>query len=192
MLRSIGISLLIVSFLFTGCEKDEDLSPYSYQNESTIYSGGSTIQFREILLTIKLFVNTPDGKKYVVTDSLLNVTIKMNEVVWGVMNSLSIDTSAIVKELNNSYFLTEFPVKYNILARYQPSKPVLTTAGEYADMLRSFLILEPGFYFCRIISFQFRMPDGKMKTVVPLISETIEITKDTRSLFLGEFEVEIR
>lgn len=191
MLNHKLIPLCLLFLIFTCCDKEDVFTPYTYQNESTIYSDGTSIQFREILLTIKLYVQTGNGKKYLVTDSLLNVTIKMNEVVWGKFNSLSLDTSVIVNETFDKYLVSGIPLKYNVLARYQPAKPLLSTAGEYSNMLRSFLILEPGFYFCQVESFGIRLPTGEVKRVVPLISQTIEVSPETRSLYLGEYEVEI-
>jgi hypothetical protein len=191
MPKKFFIIILLIPWLIS-CEKESDLYPYSYQNESTIYSSSTTLQFREILLNIKPYILTAEGKRFVVTDSLLNVSIKMNETNWGVMNSLSLDTSAVQFEPHGFYNVCELPLKYNVLARYQPSNPVLNTAGQYADMLRSYLILEPGFYFCRVSSFQIRLTDGSLKTIPTLISENIEVSSNTRSLYIGEFEVEIR
>jgi hypothetical protein len=183
--------LLSVCMLFN-CTKDESLNGYSYASESTIFSSESTVQFREVLLVIRPFILSGDTKKFIVSDSLLNVKVKMNNTLWSTVNSLSLDTSAVENEIYGNFVVTELPLKYSIIAKFVPEKTTLTTAGEYSDLLRKYMNIEPGVYFCQVESFEIKLSDGSLKKVVPLISEMIEITDKTRSLYLGEFEVEIK
>lgn len=184
--------ILILTAVSQSCSEDPALNGYSYFSESTIFSSDTSVTFREVLLVIRPFMLENSVKKYIVTDTLLNVRVKMNNTLWSVTRSLFLDTTAVEGSASGNFMVTDTPLKYSIIAGYQPQKDTLTTAGEYSELLRGFMIIEPGVYFCRVESFEFRMNDGNLKKVVPLISEMIEITEDTRSLFLGEFEVEIK
>ncbi len=126
---------------------------------------------------------------YVLTDSLLNVTVKMNNTLWCSTNSLEVDTSTVAKYESGTFTVTNIPLKYSIIGAYESDKDTLTTAGEYSDLLKIHLNIEPGVYFCRVESFEIRQNDGTLFRVVPYITEMIEITEDTRSIFLGDFDV---
>ncbi len=180
------LSLLLIT---TACEVADDLDGYSYYSENTILYGNDNIQFREVLVSIRPYIQTGSERRYVLTDSLLNVSIRMNNTQWCRTTSLAVDTATINKYRLGDFMVTNLPVKYNVLGAYDPQKDTLTTAGEYSDLLKFHLNIEPGFYFCQVESFEIRMNDGTPYRVIPFISEMIEVTEDTRSLYLGEFDV---
>jgi hypothetical protein len=177
--------------LFISCEKEDTLTGYTYQSESTIFNQSNQVQFREVLFTIKPYIMAGGVKKFIVTDTLLNVKVKMNNTLWSTTKSLALDTSGVQKQTLGLFQVSDYNLKYSVIANYQPEKTVLTTAGEYSDLLRAYMNIEPGVYFCQVESFEIRLADGSRRKTVPLISEMVEITANTRSLFLGEFEVEI-
>jgi hypothetical protein len=192
-MNSLKLAIVLCSFfLIFSCSKDNDLNGYSYYSESTIYSSTTTVQFREVLLTIKPYIVLENVKKFIVTDSLLNVKVKMNNTSWSTSNSLFLDTTSLADEVYGEFIITDSPIKYSIIARFEPTKDTLTTAGEYSDLLRNYMNIEPGVYFCRVESFEIKLADGSAKKVVPLISEMVEIKDSMRSLYLGDFEVEVK
>jgi hypothetical protein len=69
----------------------------------------------------------------------------------------------------------------------------LVTAGQYADFLNDYLNLQPGFYVCRMISFDIPISTGGEETIyTPLLSFSLEVKENMISVDLGEFEVEIK
>jgi len=180
---------LVFILLLSACDEYDDLNGYTYYSENTIYSSSSETQFREVLFTIRPYIKLGDDHLYILTDTLLNVSVKMNNTQWCLAHSLDMDTAAVVKTSFLGFAATPTQLKYSIIAAYEPKKDTLTTAGEYADLLRTHLLIEPGVYFCRVESFDLKKIDGSLFHVVPYISEMIEINEDTRSIFLGDFEV---
>jgi hypothetical protein len=183
--------LLLLSAIFslTACT-EEDFTPFTYSSEATIYSqSGEQTRLRELLLVIKPYLLIEGEKKYIVTDSLYNVAISINLKPWGQFFSLPKDPELYSSEPLNSYQVTAAQVKYGVLAPYRSDNDTLTTAGEYAQLLNNFILLEPGFYFCEVESFDIKDVNGNRKTVRTSILETVEIQANSRSAFIGEFEV---
>ena len=185
-------AVLIFSGLFliflSGCETG-DYSPYSYDNEVTIYSENNETEFRELLIILRPYVNSGNEKRYVVCDSVLNVRITINTYLWGEFNSFEVDTAAITKEIYNGYYVSGSTVKYPVIAPYQTSVEILATAGDYSDLLNNYFTLEPGFYICKVESFEIKKSDGTRKLVIPNIVEAIEVEENSRSTFIGEFDI---
>lgn len=186
-------TLLLLSgiMILLSCSK-EDYYPFPYSNESTIYSESDDTRFREFLIILKPYIEVNNEKKYLVTDTILNVGININGKDWGKFSSFDIDTSLFIKETENKYKVTSDIIKYSVIAPYQTSKDILTMAGEYSDMLNNYLILEPGFYICEIKSFEIKLNDGSKRKIDTFIVELIEIKENSRSTFVGEFEILIK
>src|ERR1035437_1029528 len=87
--------LFMILLLFIGCKKGS--SPYSYSSESTIYSDSQTTQFKELVIIIDPFVMIGNLKQFIVTDTIKNVTVKINNKIWGIYDSFGIDTSYLKK-----------------------------------------------------------------------------------------------
>ena len=183
------VLILFIFILFNGCQKDNP-APYTY-NESTIYSDNSKTLFSEILLILKPYIVSAGQKKYIVSDSIVNVILKLDNDQWGTYSSFPMDTSLIVNYSLSNYLVSDSSVSYSIKIPYQPAKEVLTTAGEYSDLLNNTITLAPGFYFCSIESFEIKYQTGATKKVKPNISAAIEVKANTRSSFMGEFEVKV-
>jgi hypothetical protein len=187
-MRKLTVGIVIFLFI-TGCKR-EDYSPYSY-SESTIYSESATTQFREFVLIIDPFVMIGNEKQYVVTDTLKNVSIRISNKPWGVFDSFGVDTSIFIKQKTANYYATNILTKYSVIAPYKTSSDILTNAGDYSDLLSNYLTLEPGNYICQVMSFDIKQSDGSLKKIKPFIVIPVEVKENSRSSFVGEFEVEI-
>jgi len=187
-MKKVAIIFFGIVFILLGCNR-EDYSPYSYSNEATIYSETNNTMFRELLVILKPYIEFNDQKKYIITDIISNVVIKINDKDWGKFNSLNVDTSLFIYEIYNDYYATDDIIKYSVIAPYQTSKDTLTTAGEYSDLLNNFFTLEPGFYICEIESFEIKLINGNKQMIKPFIVIPIEIKQNTRSSFIGEFDI---
>lgn len=176
--------LLIVS-----CE-DEN-SPYSYDEEATIYSSDDNVVFRELLIILKPYIVDNDQTKFLLVDSIYDIKISMNTSQWGIFYSMPVDTSIYPNEIINGVNVCDEEVKYPVIAPFQRSDEEITTAGGYAALLNHYFTLEPGYYICSVESFKMKMANGAEKTVKTNIVEAIEILPDSRSMFVGEFYVPI-
>jgi hypothetical protein len=110
---------------------------------------------------------------------------------WGLFKSLSIDTSHIQKEIINNHILSNMPIKYAVIAPQQPFKDTLTTAGEYSSLLNNFLVLQPGDYICQVEFFDIKLQSNQYQRVYPMISVPLFVLENSKSSFIGEFEIEI-
>jgi len=182
--------VVLILLLFIQCSK-QDYSPYSYTNESTIYSESKTTQFRELVVIIDPYILIGSEKKYIVTDTIRNVTIKISDKLWGKYNSFGIDTSIFIKEKLTNIYTTSTVTKYSIIAPYRTNSDILKTAGEYSDLLNNYLTLEPGTYICQIESFDIQQIDGTIKKVRPFIVVPVEVKENSQSALVGEFDVQI-
>ena len=179
--------------IMVGCEKDDDdYSPGTYPNEEAIYYQNSEeTVFREFLFILKPYMSINNQKRYLAIDSLSNVSIKINNKNWGSFTSLQVDPSLFDTEQNNNTAVTDDQVKYSVIAPYQTSKDKLTTAGEYSKLLNNKFTIEPGFYIFEIKSFEFIDSNGETKQVNTPIVEAIEVTENSRNVFVGEFEIKV-
>jgi hypothetical protein len=184
------ITFIIITLLFMACS-NQSYSPYTYTNEGGIYSSIEKIKFREVLFTLKPYSMIGNKKKYVVSDSIKNIVVKINEKPWAIVNSFPVATSQLPIESTLVWNLTEQTLGYAVVAPFQSAKTTLTTAGEYAVLLSNFFILENGTYFCRIESFDIRQKDGKMQTIKPYLVTIVEVKDNVRNAWLGELEVQV-
>jgi hypothetical protein len=164
---------------------------YTYSNELTIFSDYETSSFKDILFILKPFVMINGEKKYIVNDRIDSISIKVNDLEWGLFKSLSIDTSHIQKEIINNHILSNMPIKYAVIAPQQPFKDTLTTAGEYSSLLNNFLVLQPGDYICQVEFFDIKLQSNQYQRVYPMISVPLFVLENSKSSFIGEFEIEI-
>ena len=65
MKKALVLVELLIALAVLGCSKD--YSPYSYSNESTIYSETNKINFRELLVILKPYLMVDNQKKYILT-----------------------------------------------------------------------------------------------------------------------------
>lgn len=129
-------------------------------------------------------------KKYITIPVISNVKILINGQEWGLFSSLELDISHINnKETVDDFYVRLSPVKYVVQAPYIMSNDVLTTAGEYSDLLSKYISLQPGGYVCQISYFELTDNNGDTHRIYPLIAEHFEVKENTVSAFIGEFEI---
>lgn len=189
-MKNLFLVLLFIAILIS-CKK-EDNSPYTYSSESTIYSESENTTFKEILFIIKPYIIVNNEKEYVVARYINNISLRVNNSIWGNFQSLMIDTSRIDKKVVNDYLVTNNPIKYTVIAPQQSVKDTLTTAGEYSDLINNFLTLKPGDYICQIDSFDIRLINSQIKRIYPMITVLLAVKENVKSSFIGEFEIEIK
>ncbi|MBN2744436.1 MAG: hypothetical protein JXR39_11130 [Marinilabiliaceae bacterium] len=187
-------AILLLMALYTSCTK-EDLdndSPYVYNTQSSIMYGNQSATFKEILFYIQPYLMIDGVKKYPATDSLLNITMKVNRLTWGSVPSLPIDTTIFDLETVKNFRVTNVPIKYPVVASYQISNTTTTNAGHFADLLLNYQSLLAGDYLFRIESFDIRRADGTIKKCPTAASVPLTVKPDQRGSYIGEFEIEIK
>ena len=191
-MKTKSLLLIAVLLLLFGCDKEKEYSsPYSCLNEYAVYQTSDETVFREFLLILKPYVSVDSQKKYLAIDSITNVTIKINNKDWGSFTSLDVESTLFDTELNDGIVVTDDEVKYAVIVPFQTSKDTLTTAGEYSDLLNNQFTIDPGFYIFEIESFEFKLVTGEVLKVKTPIVEPVEITENSRNVFVGEFEIKI-
>jgi hypothetical protein len=178
-------------FSFHSCSEESDFYPY---NEPTIYSETDKTLFSEIVFFMKPYVLDAGQKKYIITDMLKNLSLKINNKIERKSDSYSLDVAHIdPKEIHGDYYVTEETIHYPVVVGVTMIPDSLTTAGQYADLLNNYLNLQPGAYVCQIVSFDVKTVSGELKTVyTPALSFPLEVKENTTSINLGEFEVEVK
>jgi hypothetical protein len=131
---------------------------------------------------------------YAVADRLENVRLTINEKLEKRSDSYPLDAVHVAdREVCGEYWATEQVIHYPVVVGVSMVPESLTTAGEYADLLNDYLYLQPGAYVCRIVSFDIQTAGGERRTVyTPALSVPLEVEENKASVFLGDFEVEIK
>ena len=184
-------SIVVVTALFvatfTSCS--DDGLPYSYSSESTIYSASNQRILRELMFILKPYMMHEGVKKYIVVSSIDNINILINGQEWGKSSSLVVDVSNINKEVVENFYVRTEPVKYVTKAPFVLSNEILTTAGDYSELLSRYLSLQPGGYICQIEYLEFTDNKGDIHRYYPLIAEYFEVKENIVSAYIGEFEI---
>jgi hypothetical protein len=173
------------------CDLDSD--PYLY-NEPTIYSESNKTLFSEIVFFIKPYILDAGQKKYIVSDTLKNISLKINDVIERKSDSFPLDVAHLYsKAVFGNYLVTEQLIHYPIVTKVTKIPEKMVTAGQYADLLNDYLNLQPGTYVCQIVSFDIKTNTGGLKTVyTPELSLLLTVKENVLSVDLGEFEVEVK
>jgi hypothetical protein len=174
-------------FLATSCSKDE--SPYRYSSESTIYSESNQRVLRELMFMLKPYKIHEGSKKYIVVSSIDSIRVLINGDEWGIFSSFGIDISNINKEIADNFYVRSEPVPYVTKAPYVMSGDILTTAGQYSEMLGRYISLQPGGYVFQIEYIELKDISGNTHRVYPLIAKHFEVKENIVSAFIGEFEI---
>jgi hypothetical protein len=176
--------------LLSSCSKED--SPYAY-NDPTIYSESNKTLFSEIVFFVRPYVVENGLKKYIVADTLKNISLKINNIIEKNANSYALDVDHLYsKEIAGDYLVTEQTIHYPVVVGVTMIPENLTTAGQYADLLNDYLNLQPGVYVCQIVSFDVQTASGTLRTIyTPTLSFPLEVKENIASVNLGEFEVEV-
>ena len=179
-------ALSVVSL--SSCTKDDGL-PYSYSSEYTIYSASNQRILRELMFILKPYMIHDGEKKYIVVSSIDNINVLINGQVWGQSSSFIVDVSSINKEIVDNFYVRAQPVKYVTRAPFVLSNEILTTAGEYSELLSRYMSLQPGGYICQIEYIELTDINGNSHRYHPLIAEYFEVKENIVSAYIGEFEI---
>jgi hypothetical protein len=174
-------------FLATSCSKDD--TPYRYSSESTIYSESNQRVLRELMFMLKPYKIHEGTKKYIVVSSIEKVRVLINGDEWGIFSSFDVDISNINKETADNFYVRSSPVPYVTKAPYVMSSDILTTAGQYSEMLGRYISLQPGGYIFQIDYIELTDKNGDTHRVHPLIAVHFEVKENIVSAFIGEFEI---
>ena len=185
----LSLSCFLTGILLFSCE-DEYSDSYSYQ-EPTIYSSSDDNRLTEIMFFIKPYMEENGQKKYILTDTLYNISVKINNRHSFLSQSFPLDTIYVgQKETVGRYRTTTENIHYPVIVNVQTSPENFDTAGQYADLLNNYFTLSPGNYVCEIKSFQVKERNGNPVTIyTPTLSFPLEVKDNVASTNLGEFEV---
>ncbi len=172
-----------IGLLLSSCEEDRLSSA-----DRNVVSDDGSIPFEELLLFVN--VKTTDST-YLVVQSIDSVSIYINEFYWTKINSVSLDTAKVLKQVDGNKFLSKNKVNYLIIANQDIEQPDFDIAGDFAQYLNAAYELKPGEYACLIESFQVTFNDSTSKTYYPLEYTTFKVEQNTRSAFVGEIELKI-
>jgi hypothetical protein len=184
---------LLASVFFAACSDGEyGNGSYSY-DEPSIYSDSDDILLSEILLFISPYLEYEGQKQYIVMDTLSNLSLTVNNMVWDLTDSYSLDTLHLHnKKTIGTYRTTGDAIVYPVVVNVRKQPDNLTTAGQYADLLLNYVSLWPGSYVCQIKSFDIKTALGKPEKVyTPNLAMPIEVKENITSSNLGLFEVRI-
>jgi len=192
-MKTTNFRLTIICSLFLLYSCDKALDSY-YYSEPTIYSQSNKVLFSEIIFFMKPYVMDNGQKKYIATEMLKNISLKINNKIEKGADSYLLDITHIgSKEIYGNYFVTNQSIHYPVVMNVTMIPDQLITAGQYADLLNDYLNLQPGVYVCQIVSFDIATISGKWETVyTPWLSFPMEVKENIISANLGEFEIEIR
>ncbi len=187
------ISAFITCACFLSCSGEDPLMAYSY-DEPTIYSSSDKVSFSNLLFFLKPCVLQNGEKRYIVTDSLYNISIKINKSLRKVSNSFPVDTMHLYgKETVGVYRATTEHVHYPVNINIQVKPEHFNTAGQYADLLNNYFTLVPGAYIVQIESFDIKTIEGNFQTIyTPSLSVPLIVESNSVSTNLGELEVIIK
>jgi len=184
------IFYICLACILGSCAKT-DYSPYATE-EATIYSESNKTLFKELLVEIVPYTLDGNTKKYLVLKEIKNVTLTVNDSIWGVFNSLTLDTTFVSKNEFNNYFVSNDSMKYSTVVPYSTKKQTLTKAYQYSQLLNRFITLEPGYYIAKVESFEIKNNLGITQKVKTTIKVPFEVKENFRSSYLGKFEVEVK
>ncbi len=185
------IMAMMISFF--ACSEDDSSAGYSY-NDPTIYSSSNKTLFSEVIFFLKPYVEENDIRKYIVTDTLFNISLKINNQYSYLSYSLPMDTLHIEgKESSGNFRTTSTDIHYPVIMNVDVKPESFNTAGQYANLLNNYFTLSPGVYVCQIISFDIKTSSGITTTVyTPSLSFPLEVKENTTSSNLGEFAIPVK
>ena len=166
------------------CQKDGSLN----SADRNVVSEEESTQFEELLILVS--IKTTDST-YLVVESIDSVNIFVNDFYWANVSSDPINTANVDKFTVGNMTVTTDKLNYLIVAEQEIEDPDFTVAGDFAEYLNSFYDLDAGEYACFIESFQVTFNDNSTKKYYPLTYEIFKVEENTRSAFVGEFEIKI-
>jgi len=192
-MKTTGFRLTVIWSLLLLFSCSNTLDSYRY-SDPTIYSESDKVLLSEVIFFMKPYMMDAGQKKYIATEMLKNIYLKINNQITQKADSYPLDIDHLdSKEMYGNYFVTNQLIHYPVAMNVSMIPEQLITAGQYADLLNDYLNLQPGAYICLIVSFDIATVSGEWKTVyTPSFSFPLEVKENMTSINLGEFEVEIK
>ncbi|MDR1415990.1 MAG: hypothetical protein LBJ57_01065 [Prevotellaceae bacterium] len=187
------IAPLLALLLMLSCSKDDGYDTYSY-NDPTLYSSSGKVALSEIILFLKPYIVADNGeKKYLVADSLRNISVTINGKKQRPSASYALDTAHVSNKSDvGGYRVTTEPIAYPVQIKVMLHPEDLQTAGEYASLLNDYFVLTPGVYIFQIQSFDVSSAAGQQRTIhTPTLSFPLKVEENSSSANMGEIEVEV-
>jgi len=178
--------LFSISFFF-GCATDESNSSFYHDISQTIYSSSEENNFENLVLIL----NFKSDSVYLVLDQIDEIKLKVNNSDWADLKEQKFDNSGITYTMNQNIKETINKVPYLIVSGQTQNAPESYTAGAFADYMNNFIYLTPGDYVVEIAEVKFRNLLNDTITVKPRIYQYFQVLPDTKSLFLGEFDIQV-
>jgi hypothetical protein len=124
-------------------------------------------------------------------DSLRNLSLAVNNIIWDLTDSYFLDTLHLRnKKTIGVYRTTSDKMVYPVVISVRKQPDNLTTAGQYADLLRNYISLWPGSYVCQIKSFDIKTASGELvKVYTPSLFIPLEVKENVTGTNLGLFEI---
>lgn len=188
LITEMNTKLLIFSILMliiVSCSKSED----SYSDgDSNVVSDTKTISFKELVLLLS--IQNPDST-FLVVERIDSLMLYVDDKFWAKINSVSLDTTTIDKDLNGNRFSSNDKVSYLVLSDQDSVVTKFVYAIQYAQFLNTLLELQPGEHACFLQSFMIKFNDGTYKKYYPNIYKIFNVEANTQSAFVGEFNIKI-
>lgn len=183
--------IALSTILLCACDKD-DYEPY-YTYDSSIYVDSDEVFMSELILFVKPYVMEGDTRKYILTESIYDLNIKINNFWEGHFESYSFDIRSNMEDRNEHFYLSNEAIPYPFVIEIATVPDNLITAGDYSGLLNNYWNLQPGAYVCQIQSFRIKTIAGEeIKVNTPSLIVPLEVTKGVASVNLGTFDVEIK
>jgi hypothetical protein len=173
---------IALGFALSSCDKDYNVA------ERNVFSEDGSIQLEEIFLLMN--VKTSDST-WLVTESIDSITLYVNSSYWAMVSSESVNVAGIPSQEVGNMNVSNSKLEYLVLAEQDIEEPEYLTAGDFAQFLNSYYVLEPGEYACLIESFVVTYNDNTREKFYPMQYTTFSVEEGSRSVFVGEFEINI-
>jgi hypothetical protein len=175
-------TIVVISLALSSCDKGYSVA------ERNVFSEDGSVQLEEIFLLMN--VKTSDST-WLVTESIDSITLYVNSSYWAMVSSESVNVAGIPSHEVGNMNVSESKLEYLVLAEQDLEEPEYLTAGDFAQFLNSYYVLQPGEYACLIESFVVTYNDNTREKIYPLQYTTFNVEEGNRSVFVGEFEINI-
>jgi len=181
--------LFMMVSMFISCEGDYE--PYYYSDPS-VYSS-EDVYLSNLILFMKPYLLIDGEKKYIATEQIHNLTLRINDFWENSFDSYSFDLLRLnPQERTPDFFISDEPIPFAFDIKIAMMPEEMITAGDYANLLSNYWNLQPGAYICHIKSFDIFTIAGERVTVyTPTLTVPLEIKTGVSSVNIGEFEVNI-
>jgi hypothetical protein len=185
--------IIAILLLFAGCNKTDDDSSYYHDLENTIYSTSGNVEFEELLILFNFPIVSQNlnSDEYLITQNIDYIKLKINNRVWAELHNINTDLQMNSDGSVLNFEYSNEKVEYLVVAGRTFDETDLFTAGDFAEALNGFLTLDPGTYVCEIAEIQITNSLGESVTAYPHIFQEFTLEADTKSLLLGEFDIEL-